>query len=335
MLASATFSRATIYLFYILFVLGRNCADEYKFILVVIKQALLTFAHTYMSILNRVNKPDPNGEMSFVEHLEALRWHLVRSVVVIVVLAILVGSNIHWVMDHVILGPLSKTFPTYTSFCNFSHWAKLGSALCIKPPNVTMQAVEFGSQFFGAINIAMVSGLILGFPYLCWETWRFIKPALTSGAIKISTSIIFWVSFFFFLGLMFGYYVLAPFTFSFLANFKLGTQQIIETKPTLSDYISNMLTLLLGAGLAFELPVISYVVTRIGLVTPQHLKTARKYAFVAILVIAAIITPSPDIMSQMLVTVPLVILYELGIQVSKLAIKQLNRRETAVQNVHD
>jgi sec-independent protein translocase protein TatC len=275
-----------------------------------------------MSILNRVTKHDPNGDMSFVEHLEALRWHLVRSALVVFIAAIAVGANIDWLMDNVILGPLSAKFPTYTSFCKFSHWAHLGNALCIEVPQVKMQATKFGSQFFGAINIAIVGGIILGFPYLLWEIWRFIRPALTESSIKISSTIIFWITFFFILGLSFGYFVLAPFTFSFLANFKLGTQQMLETKPTLDDYISSMLTILLGAGLAFQLPVASYVTTRIGIANPQLLRKVRKYAIIIILIVAAVITPSPDIISQMLVAVPLFLLYEIGIVVSRVAIKQ-------------
>jgi sec-independent protein translocase protein TatC len=282
-----------------------------------------------MSILNRVNKPDVNGEMSFVEHLEALRWHLVRGVAVVAILAVVVGANIDWITDHIIFGPLSKAFPTYTSFCKFSHWAHIGNALCIEPPKVSMQANEFGSQFFGAINLSLAGGLILGFPYLLWELWRFVRPALEASFIKFSTALIFWITFFFFLGLLFGYFVLAPFTFSFLANFKLGSTTLLETRPTLDNYISSMLTILLGAGLAFELPIISYIITRIGLATPELLRTARKYAFVVILIIAAIITPSPDIMSQMLVTVPLLLLYEIGIVVSKMALRQRHKSEIA------
>jgi sec-independent protein translocase protein TatC len=145
---------------------------------------------------------------------------------------------------------------------------------------------------------------------------------LSGTTIKISSTIIFWISFFFILGLSFGYYVLAPFTFSFLANFKLGTQQMLETKPTLDDYISSMLTILLGAGLAFQLPVASYITTRIGIANPQLLRKVRKYAIIIILIVAAVITPSPDIISQMLVAVPLFLLYEIGIVVSRLATKQ-------------
>jgi sec-independent protein translocase protein TatC len=281
----------------------------------------------FMSILNRVNKPDLNGEMSFVEHLEALRWHLVRGVAVVAIFAGFIGANIDHIMDNIILGPLRASFPTYTSFCQFSKAVGIGKALCIEPPRVLMQATEFGSQFFGAINLSLAGGVILGFPYLLWELWRFVRPALEKSFIKFSTALIFWVTFFFVLGLLFGYYVLAPFTFSFLANFKLGTTTILETKPTLDNYISTMLTLLLGAGLAFELPIMSYIVTRVGIATPKLLRTARKYAFVAILVIAAIITPSPDIMSQMLVTVPLLLLYEVGIAVSTLALKQRHKSE--------
>jgi sec-independent protein translocase protein TatC len=183
--------------------------------------------------------------------------------------------------------------------------------------NTHLQATTFGSQFISSITIAFVGGFIIGFPYVFWEFWKFVKPALTPRELKNTRGAIFWVSFFFFLGAAFGYFLLAPFTFSFLANYQLGQSGILETRPMLSDYVDNLINITLGAGIAFQLPVVAYVMTRIGLITPQFLKTYRKYAFVAILVVAAIITPSPDWMSQMIVCVPLVLLYELSIVISK------------------
>src|SRR5690606_5577877 len=149
------------------------------------------------------------------------------------------------------------------------------------------------------------------------EFWLFIKPALTPKEIKSTRFAIVFVSFFFFAGAAFGYYLLAPFTFSFLGNYKLGDMQMLETRPMLSDYIDNLVNITIGAALAFQLPVVAYVMTKIGLVTPMFLKTYRKYAYVAILIVAAIITPSPDWMSQMIVCLPLVILYEFSIILSK------------------
>lgn len=255
--------------------------------------------------------------MSFVDHLEELRWHIVRSLLAILVVAILIFIKMDAFFDIVIMGPIRPDFVSYTGLCRFSHWAGFGDSLCMPPIQAHLQATTFGSQFISSISIAFVSGFIIAFPYVFWEFWRFIKPALTHKEIRSTRFAIFFVSFFFFTGAAFGYYLLAPFTFSFLGNYQLGNLHLLETRPMLSDYVDNLVNITLGGAIAFQLPVVAYVLTRIGLITPSFLKTYRKYAFVAILVIAAIITPSPDWMSQMIVTVPLVLLYEFSIILSK------------------
>lgn len=257
-----------------------------------------------------------NEEMTFIDHLEELRWHIVRSITAVLLMAILIFVFQDFVFDVIILGPLSKDFVSYIKLCEFSHWAHIGDALCMPPPSVELQATTFGTQFMSSITIAFTGGFILAFPYIFFEVWRFIKPALSTKELRSARGGIFWVSFFFFTGGAFGYFILAPFTFSFLSNFKLGTENLILTRPTLSDYIEMMTNIILGAGIAFQLPIVSYVLTKIGLVTPKFLKTYRKYALVAILVIAAIITPSPDWMSQMIVFIPLFLLYEIGVIIS-------------------
>ncbi len=268
-----------------------------------------------LPLFNR--KTADNEEMSFIDHLEALRWHILRSVLAVLFCAIFIFIKIDWIFDHIIMGPIRSDFVTYTSLCKFSHWAHLGDALCMPMMDVKMQTTTFSSQFMSAISIGFIGGIILAFPYIFWEIWRFIKPALSPKEIKSSRGAIAFVSFFFFLGIAFGYFMLAPFTFNFLFGFKLGTQQILETKPTLDDYIENITNVLLGTGIAFELPVVAYVLTRIGLVSSQFLKEYRKYAIVIILVVAAVITPSPDWMSQTIVFIPLYALYEFSIFVSK------------------
>lgn len=260
--------------------------------------------------------------MSFVDHLEELRWHVVRSAAAVLMLAIVIFIFIDDVFDQIIFGPMRSDFFTYNALCQLGQRLHLGDALCMPPPQVQMQVTEFGSQFMSSITLSVIGGFIIAFPYIFWELWRFIKPALSAKEIGKSRFAIFWVSFFFFLGILFGYFLLAPFTFSFLANFKIGTLQAIETRPTLNDYIDNMVNILLGTGLAFELPVIAYVLTRIGLVTPAFLSTYRKYAYVIILVVAAVITPSPDWMSQLIVALPLFGLYEVGILVSLKVFKE-------------
>lgn len=255
--------------------------------------------------------------MSFVDHLEELRWHIVRCLIAVLVVAIVIFVKMDVFFDTVIMGPIRPNFVSYDVLCRFSKWAGMGDALCVPTLQMKLQATTFGSQFISSISIAFISGFVIAFPYVFWEFWRFIKPALTPKEVSTTRFAIVFVSFFFFTGAAFGYYLLAPFTFSFLGNYQLGTMHMLETRPMLSDYIDNLVNITLGAALAFQLPVVTYVLTRIGLVTPSFLKTYRKYAFVAILVIAAIITPSPDWMSQMIVTIPLVILYELSIFISK------------------
>jgi sec-independent protein translocase protein TatC len=267
------------------------------------------------------------AEMSFVDHLEELRWHIIRSLLAILVLAAVIFFNIKWVFDNIIAGPISPNFVSYRAFCNFSHWLHLGDALCLPPLSINMQTTTFGGQFFGSFSISFVGGLIAAFPYIFWEFWRFVKPALKPNELKGTRFVIFWVSFFFFLGSAFGYFILGPFTFNFLANFQVSALNIVQTKPTINDYLDNLTNLILGCGIAFEMPVLAYALTKIGLITPNFLRRSRKYAIVVILVVAAIITPSPDWYSQTIVFLPLMGLYELGVTVSARVYKQEQKKE--------
>jgi sec-independent protein translocase protein TatC len=270
---------------------------------------------------------DDGEEMTFVDHLEALRWHIVRSLLAVIFLAIFIFVKMDWVFERVIAGPLQNDFISYLLLCRFSHWLHIGDALCMPAINIKLQAIEFSSQFMSSITIAFVGGFIAAFPYIFYELWKFIKPALKPSELRSTRGSIFYVSFFFFTGAAFGYFLLAPFTFNFLSNYSLGTSHLLETKPTLNDYLDNLVNLILGCGLAFELPVLAYVLTKIGLVTPAFLAASRKYAVVVILVIAAVITPSPDWSSQMLVFVPLFLLYQLSIAVSKRAYKEMIKKD--------
>lgn len=265
--------------------------------------------------------------MTFIDHLEELRWHIVRSLLSVIVAAILIFLYIDWIYDNIITGPLQPDFISYTALCRFSHWARMGESLCLPPATVELQAITFGAQFMSSISIAFIGGFIVAFPYIFWEFWKFIRPALTPNELKSTRGAIGWVSFFFFAGAAFGYFLIAPFTFSFLANYQLGKSGILVTKPTLDDYIENLMNITLGAAIAFQMPVVAYVLTRIGIITPQFLKSYRKYSYVAILVIAAIITPSQDWMSQAIVFVPLALLYELSITISKRVTKQIEKRD--------
>ena len=266
-------------------------------------------------------------EMSFMDHLEALRWHLVRALLVWLAAVILIFINIDWIFDNIVYAPAHSTFVTYGALCNLSHTLHLGDALCMPPVDIPLQGNTISGPFMSSISIAMIGGLVVAFPYLFWELWKFIKPALSPKEIKYSRGSILWVSLCFFTGAAFGYFVLAPFTFNFLANFTLGTVGAYKYLPTLDDYIDTLNNIILGCGIAFELPVLAYVLAKIGLINATFLRTYRKYAFVIILILAAIITPSPDWTSQAIVAIPLLLLFELSVLITARVDKQQLKKE--------
>ena len=261
-------------------------------------------------------KETEEAEMSFIDHLEALRWHVIRALLSVVIAAVVFFIYIDWIFDHIIMGPTRNDFISYRALCALSHKLHMGDSLCMPPMQLNLQVTSVSGTFMSSITIAAVGGLIVALPYIFLEVWKFVRPALKPEELKHTRGVIFWVSFFFFCGAAFGYFLMAPFTFNFLANYNIGTQGILQYKPMLSDYLDSLIDITLGAGLAFELPMASWVLSRIGLITPAFLRSYRKYAYVALLVVAAVITPSPDWGSQLIVVIPLVMLYELSIFIS-------------------
>ena len=266
----------------------------------------------FKKISGQENKEE-ESEMTFFDHIEELRWHIMRSILAWLVAAIAIFVYIDWVYDNIILAPANKDFFTYGALCRFGNWLHMGNSFCMPPVKIDFQVTTVNGTFSSAISIAMIGGIIAAFPYIFWEVWRFIKPALSPKERRYGTGSIFWVSLCFFTGAAFGYYLLAPFTFNFLASFTLGKTGMIQYRPAIDDYIDSLTNLMLGCGIAFELPVISYVLAKIGLITGSILKKYFKFAFVIILVVAAIITPSPDWTSQFLVAIPLLLLYWISI----------------------
>lgn len=279
-----------------------------------------------MALFDRFSKGE-GSEMSFIDHLEVLRGTIVRSLASILITSLVLFIYRDWIMDNVITGPINPDFVTYRAFCKLSHLLHLGDALCMPPVKVAMQSTTFGGQFLSSISMAFVGGIIVAFPYVFYQVWAFIKPALKENELKNTRFMIFFVSFFFFLGAAFGFFVLGPFTFNFLASFQLGTRGVITTIPTFADYLDNLTNLILGCGIAFELPVIVFLLTKIGLVTPKFLTTTRKYAVVVILIVSAFITPSPDWYSQTIVFIPLYTLFEFSIFVSRWAHKSVKKED--------
>jgi len=253
------------------------------------------------------------AEMSFIDHLEALRGHLFRSVIAIVIGGIVVGVYNDFFIKKVLMGPTHSSFPTYEWVCKISHKMGMGGALCMKEIGVKMQSTSVSGQFSMFFTVLIIGGIIIAFPYIFYEFWRFIKPALSKKELEKTGGVIFWVSLLFFMGVLFGYFVIAPYTVNFFANFQLD--ETIVNQWTISSYVDTLVPLILGTGLAFQLPLVMFFLSRIGLVTPAYLRSARKYAFVIILIVAGIITP-PDIISQIIVSFPLVILYEVSIWLS-------------------
>jgi sec-independent protein translocase protein TatC len=267
------------------------------------------------------------AEMSFVDHLEALRWHIVRAVIAILLAGIAIFIFRIWVFDNIIMGPVRPDFISYTGLCNFSHTIGIGDALCMPPVKISYQVTQSSGSFSTAINVSIIGAIIVAFPYLFWELWRFVKPALSPKEVKYARGSIFWVSLCFFTGVAFGYYLLAPFTFNFLASFQLSEKVVIDYKPTIDDYTDTLTNLLLGCGIAFELPVLAYVLAKIGIISSDFLKKYFKYAVVVILVVAAIITPSPDWTSQFIVAIPLFILYGISILLTARVDKQREKKD--------
>lgn len=253
------------------------------------------------------------AEMSFVDHLEALRWHIFRSLVAILVGAITVFVNMDFFFGEIVMGPANTEFVTYRVLCSFSHWVGLGDAMCLSDINLKLISTQMSSQFMMSFTIAFVGGFIIAFPYVFWEVWRFIRPALTDKEVGRTRGMIFWVSVLFFTGVGFGYFLIAPYTVNFFAAYTLSP--MIANTFTVADYIDNIVSLVLGTGLVFQLPLAVFFLAKIGLVTAGFLRTYRKFAVVIILILAAVITP-PDVISQLIVTIPLWLLYELSISIA-------------------
>lgn len=253
------------------------------------------------------------AEMSFIDHLEELRWHVIRAVLAILAGAIIVFFYIDFVVDKVLMGPVHKDFVTYKWLCDLG--TKLGiQDLCLQDFTVKFMSNAMTEQFLMTFTIAFTGGFIIAFPYVFWEIWKFVRPALSDKEKSGTRGAIAWVSILFFMGVAFGYYVLTPFMVNFYSNYSLSS--LIEFRPTISDYFENLIYLTVGIGLLFQLPVVVMLLTRVGILTPQTLRNIRKYAFVVILIMAAIITPSTDPFSLMLVTAPLYLLYEFSITLS-------------------
>ncbi|UOB17210.1 twin-arginine translocase subunit TatC [Abyssalbus ytuae] len=268
----------------------------------------------------KVTKPE---EMSFLDHLEELRWHLIRSTAAVVIVGIVAFVAKDFVFDTVIFGPKKPEFPTYEFFCKISRVLGLDETFCTKELPFRIQSREMAGQFSAHIWTSIWAGFILAFPYILYEMWKFVSPGLYENERKNARGFIFIASFLFFLGVLFGYYVIAPLSINFLATYQVSKQ--VFNDIDLSSYISTVRASVIACGLIFELPIIIYFLTKVGLVTPEVLRKYRKISLVVVLILSAVITP-PDVASQIVVAIPILILYEISILISKTVIKKEERK---------
>ena len=265
-------------------------------------------------------------EMSFLDHLEALRWHLVRSSAAILIGAILAFIFSDFIFDDVIFGPKKPDFITYRVFCKLSQWIGMGDDFCMTEMPFKIINNEMGGQFSMHMWVSIVVGIVIAFPYIVFEVWRFIKPALYSNERQHAAGGIFYTSVLFLGGVCFGYFLIAPLSINFLANYTVSAE--IDNFINISSYISTITMVTLASGVLFELPIFIYFLSRIGLVNPAFLRKYRRHAVVINLIASAIITP-PDVVSQIIVALPLAVLYEVGIVISGRVEKQRIAKDLA------
>ena len=281
-----------------------------------------------LDFFNRRNK-NPNAEMSFIDHLEDLRWHIIRAVIAVLIGAVVVFIYADFVVNKILMAPANKNFITYSWFCSMGKLLGMGNSLCFGDVKVSFISIGMTDQFVTTFTVAFIGGFIVAFPYVFWEFWKFIKPALSQNELKKTRGIIFWVSFLFFLGVAFGYYILTPFMVNFYFTYKLSP--LIEIKPTFSDYVENLVYTTVGIGVLFQMPLLVMLLARIGIITATFLKKYRRHAFVLIMIAAAIITPSTDPFSLTIVTLPLYALFEASIiiasRINKSKEKEMNEWE--------
>ncbi|WP_183575856.1 twin-arginine translocase subunit TatC [Mucilaginibacter sp. X5P1] len=259
------------------------------------------------------------AEMSFFDHLETLRWHLIRSVIAVAVFSIVAFCNFHFLFSTIIMGPFDPKFWSFRMMCSLGNFFHL-SGFCIDKINGNIINTEMAGQFLLQINTSLLIGVIIGIPYILWEIWRFIKPALLEKERKAASGFVFYSSVLFIIGILFGYYILVPESVAFLAGYTVS--DVIKNQFTIGSYLSIVSTITLLTGLLFELPIVIYILASIGILTGTFMRKTRRYAIVIIMIVGAIVSPSPDILTTTLATIPLLVLYEVGILVASVVEKR-------------
>jgi len=260
-------------------------------------------------------EPGEIKEMGFLDHLEELRWHVIRAAISIVLFAILALIYQKWVFEHIIFAPKQKDFLTYRMFC------ALSERTCFYPPDLPLITRELGEQFFIGIAVSIYLGFVAAFPYVFYEFWKFIKPGLYETERRIASRLVFVTSLLFSIGVAFGYFLIAPFAITWLGSYTVGTEAI--NSPTLASYVNYLTMFTIPTGLAFELPIVVFFLAKAGIVGPEIMKKFRREALLVIFILAAIITP-PDAITQILIGVPVYLLYEISIMIAANVVKSNN-----------
>lgn len=258
-----------------------------------------------------------NQQMSFLQHLDELRWRLVRIAIAVISVAVVLWIYQEWVMNHVFLVLKEKEFITFKLLCAYF-------GVCVSDTAVKMQSMTVSGQFNYAMMMSLMGGLIISAPYIFYQIWSFIKPGLKKNELRAAKGLVFYVSLCFFLGVFFGYFVVAPLTVQFFGSFQISPE--IENNFTVGSYMGTVISTVFYTGILFLLPIVSFILTKIGLIGPEFLKKYRRHAIVVILIISAVITP-PDMLSQIIVSIPIIVLYEIGIVVSTRTSKNKNTIE--------
>lgn len=267
-----------------------------------------------------IPQKDPN-EMSFFEHIEVLRWHIIRAMAGVVIISIGVFAAKNFVFQHVILGPTSPDFITYRFFCDLS------PGFCFYPDNLQIITRDIQEQFISHIKVSLWLGFIISFPYIFYEFWKFIKPGLYKNEIRAARGMVLICSFLFLFGAAFGYFLICPVAITFLSAYSVSPE--IANTTTLAALVNSITMFTIPTGLIFEMPVVMFFLAKIGLVTGSFLATYRRHAVVIITILSAVITPSPDVFTMLMVGIPLYLLYEISIVVTRRIDKERAEKEIA------
>jgi sec-independent protein translocase protein TatC len=277
--------------------------------------------------VGRRKRGSNEGEMTFLQHLEELRWHIIRSVVAVAVGAVVAFILKDFIFNQVILAPKNPDFITNRLLCRLADIVN-APVLCINQQPLNLISIKMSGQFTTHINISLIAGLVLAFPYVFWEFWSFFRPALYEKERKYARGAVTAASLLFLTGILFGYYIISPLSINFLATYRVS--DLVTNQINITSYIGSVTSVALSAGVTFELPIVVFFLARIGVITPEFMRKYRKHAIVVVLIIAAIITP-PDVFSQTLVSIPLILLYEVSIFIAARVVKKREEDDAAAE----